>query len=71
MAGLPVPQATSIAFEIGVHNAAIAIYVAAAVLESPPASVPPAVYGILQVLTAPVFVLLLRRRQAMLARAAA
>jgi BASS family bile acid:Na+ symporter len=71
LAGLPVTQATSIAFEIGVHNAAIAIYVAAVVLESPPATVPPAVYGILQVLIAPLFVLLMRRRHAMLARAAA
>jgi BASS family bile acid:Na+ symporter len=71
LAGLPVAQATSIAFEIGVHNAAIAIYVAAVVLESPPATVPPAVYGILQVLIAPLFVLLMRRRHAMLARAAA
>jgi BASS family bile acid:Na+ symporter len=70
LAGLPVAQATSIAFEIGVHNAAIAIYVAAAVLESAPASVPAAVYGILQVLTAPVFVIILRRRQAMQARVA-
>jgi len=71
LAGLPVTQATSIAFEIGVHNAAIAIYVAAVVLESPPATVPPAVYGILQVLIAPLLVLLMRRRHAMLARAAA
>jgi BASS family bile acid:Na+ symporter len=71
LAGLPVAQATAIAFEIGVHNAAIAIYIAAVVLDSQPASVPAAVYGILQVLTAPVFVIILRRRQATLARAAA
>jgi BASS family bile acid:Na+ symporter len=71
LAGLPVAQATSIAFEIGVHNAAIAIYVAAAVLESAPASAPAAVYGIVQVLTAPLVVLVLRRRQALQARAAA
>jgi BASS family bile acid:Na+ symporter len=69
LAGLPVAQATAIAFEIGVHNAAIAIYIAAAVLESQPASVPAAVYGILQVLTAPVFVYLLRRRQSLQAHA--
>jgi bile acid:Na+ symporter, BASS family len=71
LAGLPVAQATAIAFEIGVHNAAIAIYIAAVVVDSQPASVPAAVYGILQVLTAPVFVIILRRRQAMPARAAA
>jgi BASS family bile acid:Na+ symporter len=65
-----VAQATAIAFEIGVHNAAIAIYIAAAVLESQPASVPAAVYGILQVLTAPVFVYALRRRQTLQARTA-
>jgi BASS family bile acid:Na+ symporter len=70
LAGLPVAQATAIAFEIGVHNAAIAIYIAAAVLESQPASVPAAVYGILQVLTAPVFVYALRRRQTLQARTA-
>jgi bile acid:Na+ symporter, BASS family len=70
LAGLPVAQATSIAFEIGVHNAAIAIYVAAAVLESQPATAPAAVYGIVQVLTAPLFVIFLRRRRAMPARAA-
>jgi BASS family bile acid:Na+ symporter len=70
LAGLPVAQATAIAFEIGVHNAAIAIYIAAVVLDSQPASVPAAVYGILQVLTAPVFVIILRRQQAMQARVA-
>jgi BASS family bile acid:Na+ symporter len=71
LAGLPVAQATAIAFEIGVHNAAIAIYIAAAVLESPPATVPAAVYGILQILTAPVFVYILRRRHGASARQAA
>jgi len=69
LAGLPVAQATSIAFEIGVHNAAIAIYVAATVVGSTPAAAPAAVYGILQVMTAPVIVLLLRRRQASHAQA--
>lgn len=62
--GLPVPQATSISLEIGVHNAAVAIFVAVNVLDSEVASVPAALYGIVMIATASVAVTWLRREHA-------
>ncbi len=62
--GLPVPQATSISLEIGVHNAAVAIFVALQVLDSETAAVPAALYGIVMIGTASVAVAWLRRRHA-------
>jgi len=62
--GLPTPQATSISFEIGVHNAAVAIFVAMQVLDSEVASVPAALYGIVMIATASIAVTWLRRKQA-------
>jgi BASS family bile acid:Na+ symporter len=62
--GLPVPQATSISLEIGVHNAAVAIFVAVKVLDSEVASVPGALYGILMIATASIVVAYFRRRHA-------
>jgi bile acid:Na+ symporter, BASS family len=62
--GLPARQATSISLEIGVHNAAVAIYIAMNVLDSEVASVPAAVYGILMIATASIAVAWLRRRHA-------
>jgi len=60
--GLPVPQATSISLEIGVHNAAVAIFVAMNVLNSEVASVPAALYGIVMIATASITVTWLRRK---------
>ena len=62
--GLPVPQATSISLEIGVHNAAVAIFVAMQVLNSEAAAVPAALYGIVMIGTASIAVAWLRRRHA-------
>ena len=62
--GLPVPQATSISLEIGVHNAAVAIFVALQVLDSEEASAPAALYGIVMIGTASIIVAWLRRRHA-------
>ena len=60
--GLPVPQATSISLEIGIHNAAVAIFVAMKVLDSEVASVPAALYGIIMIATAGIAVTWFRRR---------
>jgi BASS family bile acid:Na+ symporter len=62
--GLPVPQATSISLEIGIHNAAVAIFVAVKVLDSEVASVPAALYGIIMIATAGIAVSWFRRRHA-------
>ena len=62
--GLPVPQATSISLEIGVHNAAVAIFVAMQVLNSEAAAMPAALYGIVMIGTASIAVAWLRRRHA-------
>lgn len=62
--GLPVPQATSISLEIGVHNAAVAIFIAMQVLNSEAAAVPAALYGIVMICTASIAVAWLRRRHA-------
>jgi BASS family bile acid:Na+ symporter len=62
--GLPVAQATSISLEIGIHNAAVAIFVALKVLESEVASVPAALYGIIMLATAGIAVTWFRRRLA-------
>jgi BASS family bile acid:Na+ symporter len=62
--GLPARQATSISLEIGVHNAAVAIFIALSVLDSDVASVPAAVYGIVMIATASLAVAWLRRRHA-------
>jgi BASS family bile acid:Na+ symporter len=61
--GLPVPQATSISLEIGIHNAAVAIFVAVKVLDSQVASVPAALYGIIMIATAGIAVTWFRRRR--------
>ncbi len=61
--GLPEAQATSISLEIGIHNAAVAIYVALKVLESELASMPAALYGLIMIATASVAVAWFRRRR--------
>jgi BASS family bile acid:Na+ symporter len=64
LAGLPVSQATSISFEIGVHNAAVAIYVAMQLQDGEVASAPAALYGLIQIGTATLLVTWLRYRRA-------
>jgi BASS family bile acid:Na+ symporter len=61
---LPVAQATSISLEIGIHNAAVAIFVAMKVLDSEVAAVPAALYGIIMTVTAGIAVTWFRRRHA-------
>jgi len=56
LARLGVPQATAIAFEIGIHNGTLAIFVALSVLQMPEASVIPALYALAMYLTGGVFV---------------
>jgi bile acid:Na+ symporter, BASS family len=64
LVGLPVAQATSISLEIGIHNAAVAIFVALQVLDSEVASMPAALYGIIMLATAGIAVAWFRRRHA-------
>ncbi len=61
--GLPSRQAISIAFEIGVHNSAIAIYIALSALQDETIAIPAGVYGLIQIATASLAVLWLRRRR--------
>jgi BASS family bile acid:Na+ symporter len=62
---LAVPQATAIAFEIGIHNGTLAIFVALNVLQMPSAAVAPALYSLLMYVTGGLFVWWLLRRQRM------
>ncbi|MFN3964148.1 MAG: bile acid:sodium symporter family protein [Silanimonas lenta] len=52
---LGVPQATAIAFEIGIHNGTLAIFVALHVLGMAGAAVVPAIYSLLMYLTGGLF----------------
>lgn len=54
-ARLNVPQSTAIAFEIGIHNGTLAIFVALHVLAMPGAAVVPAIYSLLMYLTGGLF----------------
>jgi bile acid:Na+ symporter, BASS family len=54
--GLARPQAVAITMEIGLHNAALAIFVAIAVLGNAQYAIPAAFYSVLMVVTAGVFV---------------
>lgn len=58
------PQAVASAFEVGIHNATLAIVVAQAVLGRPDMSLPAAVYGVLMFPVAAVFGLWITRRRA-------
>ncbi len=64
LAGLPMPQVISISFEIGVHNAAVAIFMAMQVLNEDVAAVPAALYGLVMIATASIAVTWLRHRHA-------
>lgn len=55
------PQAIASAFEVGIHNATLAIVVAQSVLMSPEMSLPAAVYGVLMFPLAAVFGFVVRR----------
>jgi BASS family bile acid:Na+ symporter len=61
-ARLPPRQAIAIAMEIGVHNGALAIYIALSVLGSAAMSIPAAVYSLIMVVTAGMFATYLARR---------
>lgn len=52
LAKLEARQAVAIAFEVGVHNSTLAIFIALTVLESPPMSIPAALYSLLMYFTA-------------------
>jgi bile acid:Na+ symporter, BASS family len=56
------PQAVASAFEVGIHNATLAIVVAQSVLMSPQMSLPAAVYGVLMFPLAALFGLIIKRR---------
>jgi BASS family bile acid:Na+ symporter len=58
------PQAVATAFEVGIHNATLAIVVAQSVLAQPEMALPGAVYGILMFPLAAVFGLIVTRQRA-------
>lgn len=58
------PQAIASAFEVGLHNATLAIVIAQSVLQSPEMTLPGAVYGVLMFPLAAAFGLLITRRRA-------
>lgn len=58
------PQAVASAFEVGLHNATLAIVIAQSVLHSPEMTLPGAVYGVLMFPLAAAFGLLITRRRA-------
>lgn len=57
------PQAVAAAFEVGIHNATLAIVVAQSVLALPEMALPAAVYGILMFPLAALFGLMVTRRR--------
>ena len=61
---LPKGQAVAIAKEIGIHNAALAIFIALNVLRNPAAAVVPGIYSLVMYVTASAFAVWLLRRNA-------
>jgi BASS family bile acid:Na+ symporter len=59
---LPERQAIAITMEIGIHNTALAIYVALNVLNNPTASLVPGIYTLAMYLTATLFAIYVSRR---------
>ena len=55
------PQSIASAFEVGLHNATLAIVIAQSVLRNPDMSMPAAVYGVLMFPLAAVFGILITR----------
>jgi len=66
---LPKGQAVAIAMEIGIHNAALAIFIALNVLRNPAAAVVPGIYSLVMYVTASAFAVWLLRRKSNLANA--
>ncbi len=60
---LPERQAIAITMEIGIHNTALAIYVALNVLNNPAASLVPGIYTLCMYLTATLFAIYVSRRR--------
>lgn len=60
-AGLDKPMATAISYEIGIHNATLAIFVALAVLNNFQLALPAAIYSVSMYITATLFGLLVLR----------
>jgi BASS family bile acid:Na+ symporter len=63
LARLPRPQATAIALEIGMHNGALALFVALSVLRDAAIGIPAVVYAVIMFLTGGAFAAWLGRRQ--------
>ena len=61
---LPQRQAIAIAFEIGIHNGTLAIFIALNVLKNSPMSLAPAIYSLVMFITAAIFVVIITRRHA-------
>jgi BASS family bile acid:Na+ symporter len=61
-ARLGTPQATAIAFEIGIHNSTLAIFIALEVLSRPAAAIAPALYSLSMYVTAALFAAWLLKR---------
>jgi len=59
---LPKRQAIAIAFEIGIHNGTLAIFIALNVLHSAPMSLAPAIYSLIMFITGALFAVILQRR---------
>lgn len=64
VARLPRPLCIAIAFEVGVHNSTLALYLALGVLQQFPVALPAALYSVSMYLTALLFGLWLRRHSA-------
>ena len=63
LANIARPQAVASAFEVGIHNATLAIVIAQGVLERPDMSLPAGIYGVLMFPIAALFGLWVTRRQ--------
>jgi BASS family bile acid:Na+ symporter len=55
MIGLDKPMATAISFEIGIHNAALAMYIGMKVLNNPGLALPSAIYSASMLIVAALF----------------
>lgn len=63
LANIARPEAVASAFEVGIHNATLAIVIAQGVLERPDMSLPAGIYGVLMFPIAALFGLWVTRRQ--------
>ena len=64
LARLDLAKSTAIAFEIGIHNSTIAIYIALEVLARPAAAIAPGLYSLSMYVTAGLFAMWILRRRA-------